>query len=338
MLAWSMIVLFVLMQMQLLSWYEGKQIWSGMDYLHYALIQFGLGFLFIAALIIPAYNRIKTLSSTLLKFSLFLLQGIIYSLLFIFLLSLFFEFKMHGTITPEMKGRTMELFFTDLHNIIKTYLIYLAILFAYDYFRDRAQSIIQQKNLENEIDKAKLQSLRAQLQPHFLFNALNGVVALIDENKTKAQAVLINLSSLLRNTVHLNPQKLIPLEEEIELLKKYLSIEQARYEEQLQINWNICPGSKELHLPPLILQPLVENAIKHGFIGQESPLIIELSICDNLIEIKNNGAPLPSGHMPGQGCSIVKKRLQIHFGGHYDFRLFEEEGWVINQISIYDTV
>jgi sensor histidine kinase YesM len=338
MIAWIIIIGFVFMQMLLLSLYEGIMYWSIVDYIHYALILVSIGALLITTLVIPAYTWIRRREAAVWRALLFLLTGLSYGVLYALLIGLFYELKINFRITSTWQDRTLELLFTDLHNSIKTYLIFLAILFAYDFFREYTRSIIQQKNLENEIDKVKLSSLRAQLQPHFLFNALNSVVALIDENRLKAQHALIDLSNLLRFTMNLNPRRLISIEEEIQLLKKYIAIEHSRFEEQLLIRWEIDQQSAPPFVPPLIIQPLVENAIKHGFRGLNHPLTIRIIIRQRAIIICNNGQPLPPLIQPGQGVTIVKKRLNIHFRDRHKFKVYQEEGWVCSKIEIYEKV
>ena len=335
-IAWGIIVLFILMQMKLVGIYKPEIYWPMKDYFVLFISQMIIGTTLIYFYVIPFYDIIKQQKSLLFRVFLLLIHGLIFGIIHVFLGSLLNELKKNNTITDEFKDRFYNLFFTDLHNSIKTYLILISILFAYDFFKKSAQSIIREKNLENEVDKVKLKSLRAQLQPHFLFNALNNIVALIDENKKKAQQSLIYLSDLLRYTVNLEPLKLVSIQEEIQTIKTYLNIETSKYEEQLQVEWNIDENLKAFKVPPLIVQPLVENAIKHGFVDNTNILNVKISVKDGIIEVKNNGQPLNFTPLKGNGINLVEKRLSAHFGKNFNFTIKQRDGWVINTITIHD--
>lgn len=338
MIAWTIVILFVLAQMTLLSYYEPGEWWTFWDKIWYFWLQLGIGVLLLQLIVIPGYDLIQRNQSLFKKIPLFGLHAVCYGLAYLGLYSLAYEYKMYGTITEELSTRFYQLFFTDLHNAIKTYLIFIAILAAYDYFQENARSIIQKKDLENQVDKIRLQSLRAQLQPHFLFNSLNNIVALIDENSKQAQRSLINLSDLLRYTINLQPLELVPVQEEITTLKQFLAIEKAKYEDQLRIQWRVPELPGDWQVPPLIIQPLVENAIKHGFVNNSEELTIVITIDPGrgMIRVANNGAPLPVPVASGQGTDIVKKRLDIHFGAQGSFRIFQDGGWVTSEIQIHE--
>lgn len=337
-IAWGLIILSVLLQMNLLGIYNPELAWSFADYLIYSTIQLCIGVFLILLYVIPIYDVIKTIKANILKGLSLVLHGLVFGILYIGSLSLTYELKSHGTITPKLQERVFDLFFTDLHNSIKTYLIFISILYAYDYFKKNAQSITKNKSLENEMDQIKLEALQAQFQPHFLFNALNNIVALIDENKSKAQDSLIQLSDLLRYTVNLEPSKLIGINEEIQTIKTYISIEKAKYEAQLNVVWEIADSLNHFRVPPLIMQPLVENAIKHGYKNNTKQLTIIISIEKGLIEIKNNGSSLTTPVIKGNGLLLVEKRMHIHYSDKFDFHVRQENNWIINTIKFHDFV
>ncbi len=335
-IAWGLIVVFVLLQMKLVGYYNPQQMWRLSDYIIYTLIQLVIGCFLILLYVIPLYDYIKNINSVFLKGIAIILHALVFGILYIGSLSLTYELKAFGKITTQLKERVFNLFFTDLHNSIKTYLIFIAILYAHDFFKKNAQSIIKQKSLENEMDKVKLQSLRAQLQPHFLFNALNNVVALIDENKRKAQESLIQLSDLLRYTVNLEPYKLVTINEEIETLKTYINIEKAKYETQLKVTWDIPDKLDNFMVPPLIIQPLVENAIKHGFKNNDNQLSIKIRIKKGLVEVKNNGSVLTQPINKGNGLRLVEKRLNVHYGDKFLFSIHQNNEWIVNSIELLE--
>ncbi|MEM9549113.1 MAG: histidine kinase [Bacteroidota bacterium] len=337
-LAWLIIVLFVTVQMGLVGFYKPEMHWPLNYYIFFFIKQLILGIVFIHFYVIPIYDLIKKIKSTTLKILSFFGHGFVFGTLLQFIVSFLNELKINNAITPQFKDRFYNLFFTDLHNSIRTYLILIAILFAYDYFRKNTKSIIAQKNLENEMNKVKLESLHAQLQPHFLFNSLHNIVALIDEDKQKSQQALIYLSDLLRYTVNLQPENLVSIAEEIETIKTYLFIEKARHEEKLNVIWEVQTDIKDLKVPPLIAQPLIENSIKHGFKENRNILTLIISITKEMIKISNNGSPLSFPIDKGNGLNLVEKRLEVHFPNRFEFKIKQDKEWIINTIIFHANV
>ncbi|GJM34562.1 MAG: hypothetical protein DHS20C18_35630 [Saprospiraceae bacterium] len=225
--------------------------------------------------------------------------------------------------------------YTDFHNIAKNYFFLLAIYIAVEYVNKRAETIIKQKDLENQLKEAKLQALESKLHPHFLFNALNGITALVNEDQKKAEKAIVELSDLLRFALEGNLQKTISLKEELELLEKYTSIEKMRYEDQLEVDVSIDEGVdlNKTVIPPLILQPVLENAIIHGFKGISHPLHISVHIDKHKIMLKNNGSPLKKDSGLGTGLRIVEQRLKYHFRDTVTLKLRQGEGQVICEIN-----
>jgi two-component system, LytTR family, sensor kinase len=130
---------------------------------------------------------------------------------------------------------------------------------------------------EKQLTEARLNALSAQLQPHFLFNALNTIATLVHENPAAAERVVLKLSGLMRQTLDLSPQELVPLRDELRLLAGYLDVEQARFEERLVVRWDVAPEAEDALVPHLLLQPIVENAIVHGLRPLPGPVTIGIS-------------------------------------------------------------
>ena len=334
-IAWLIIIVLVLIQMMMLSIFENKMIWRPIDYIMSFFLKLSLGTLMIWCYEIPIYDRIRQQSSMLFKGSLFLLHGVGHGLIYLTLSGLLNELKINGIFTEYTDDRVFNLIFTDLHNAIKTYLIFMAILYGYELFQKNIKEVIERKSLENQFNRIKLDALRGQLHPHFLFNALNNVVALIDEDRKRAQKIILDLSDLLRYSLQINPHLLIGVEEELELLKKYTAIEQAKHEDQIEFKWLTEGDLSGIKLPALILQPIVENAIKHGFINHEGILKVQILATPNKISISNNGNSLKECPGLGNGLQILRERLDIHFKGKYNFRLFQKDQWIVNEIAFY---
>lgn len=291
------------------------------------------GVLLLFLLIIPFFDR--TLRYQTKKRIIYLgLFGLLYVVVFIltaYLIPALFLWKSFTSYESAIINYAVS----DFNNVLLSYLFQIAILYAYEYISNETLLISKQKNLEVELNQTKLQMLKSQLQPHFLFNSLNSVVAVIDENKKKAQSMLINISDILRTTLNTDFTKKTTLNEEIEYIKKYLSIEKMRYETQLEFAIEVSPEAGKMQIPALILQPLIENAIKHGFrnLNKELTVIIEAEVAQKTILVKNNGAPITSFEMQ-TGLTNVSERLLIFTNNKNAFRIYQEGDWVINEIDL----
>jgi hypothetical protein len=145
--------------------------------------------------------------------------------------------------------------------IIWNYMIVLGAAHAYEYFK-RAKD--QELELQQALATSELQALKSQLHPHFLFNTLQGISALIDTEKERAKVMVLKVSGLLRAVLQYGTSDLISLDEELKLIEDYLALHKMRLENRLELSWDIHPDTRQLLVPQLIMQPLVENAILHG--------------------------------------------------------------------------
>jgi two-component system, LytTR family, sensor kinase len=198
----------------------------------------------------------------------------------------------------------------------------------YQRFREREQMAAR---LEGQLVQARLQALQMQLNPHFLFNTLNGVSSLMRSDPDGADEMLERLSSLLRITLAKGEAQRIPLQEEIEVIQLYVSIQQSRFGDRVRHSIEVAPEAWDALVPTMILQPIVENAYVHGIARSlgEGSITIKASITgDTLcIMIRNAGcAPgsfddSPKGH--GVGIANVKARLELHYGSRQSFSIRE---------------
>lgn len=166
---------------------------------------------------------------------------------------------------------------------------------------------------------AQLALLQARIRPHFLFNALNSAIALVRVDPALAEQLLQDLSDLFRAALH-EPRSTIPLSEEVALARRYLDIEQIRFGERMQVRWEIDPSALHLPVPPLLLQPLAENAVKHGVEPSETGGAIRISVRRHgssyaLITVTNT-LPPPSDDAPrapaGLGIALANVRHRLH--------------------------
>jgi sensor histidine kinase YesM len=174
--------------------------------------------------------------------------------------------------------------------------------------------------LESQLVKAQLQTLKMQLHPHFLFNTLSHIVELIHTQPKAAEQMLIRLSELLRLALDARTADEAPLRQELAFLQKYLDIEQLRFQDRLQVKLDIDPPTLDHPVPNLLLQPLVENAIKHGLAARPGVGLIEietkLAANELQLQIRDNGSGVAENGQvhDGIGLSSTRERLAQMYG------------------------
>jgi two-component system, LytTR family, sensor kinase len=183
-------------------------------------------------------------------------------------------------------------------------------------------------------ERAQLEMLRYQLNPHFLFNALNSIRASIDEDSARAKQMITQLSEFLRFSLLNESAKKIPLRDEIEAVRNYLAIEKIRFEDKLTIEFAVAKEAENFRIPAFLLNPLVENAIKHGLRSGCAPLVIKISarVSDRglILEVVNSGR-LENGADGGTkiGLRNVRERLARLFAENGRFEIAQEDGGLV---------
>ncbi|MFN8094100.1 MAG: histidine kinase [Vicinamibacteria bacterium] len=200
---------------------------------------------------------------------------------------------------------------------------------------ERCQRDLREKQIEQLAAEAELRELRAQLNPHFLFNALNTVGALMRTSPERARRTLLDLTSLLRAVLRRSGGEFSTLGQELDLVESYLAIEQARFEERIVVERTVPAELRRALVPPLVLQPLVENAIKHGLAPKREGGRLRLRVCcagGRLdLEVEDDGAgstpaALARGRARGIGLGNVEKRLAAYFGPDGSLRVESRPG------------
>jgi LytS/YehU family sensor histidine kinase len=214
--------------------------------------------------------------------------------------------------------------------LLSTFLIYFVwtlFYFTYHYF-ERYNAALKYEALKNEIE---LNNLKSQLNPHFIFNALNSIRALVDENPAKSKDAITQLSSILRTSLVINRSKLTRFSDELNTVRDYLDLESIRFEERLKTKFDIDPKSKNFTVPPLMIQTLVENGIKHGISklqrGGEISVRTEVKESILWIQIRNNGQ-LPHQRLNGTkgfGIENTIQRLKLLYGNKATFSIQNED-------------
>jgi len=208
--------------------------------------------------------------------------------------------------------------------------ILLGLFSAINYYKKYRQQMVMMANQEKELASAKLTAFRMQLHPHFLFNSFNSVMSLIDIDKLQAKNMLAELSILMRRLLESDRRHTVTVRDELSFISSYLEIETLRFQDRLKIKIDIEEDLKDALLPNLILQPIVENAIKHGFNQSTQECSISIEIRENkehlFIRIEDNGIENPvipklplSG---GVGLQNVYRRLEQMFDTDFIFTVY----------------
>ena len=203
----------------------------------------------------------------------------------------------------------------------------IALNFALVYYRESRERALRAAQLETRLVEAQLKTLQQQLHPHFLFNTLHAISALMHSDVDAADRTLMRLSDLLRLTLERLGEQEVTLDAELEFLHKYLEIERTRFADRLVVRYDIQPDTRDVLVPTLLLQPLVENAIKHGVARRSGVGHIDVTARrdhDKLhIEVRDDGVGLSESALTalqkGIGVSTTRARLQHQFGADYRF-------------------
>jgi signal transduction histidine kinase len=214
---------------------------------------------------------------------------------------------------------------------ILIYWIILLLKYSLDYYSRYHDSEVRSSRLEAQLSRAQLEALRMQLHPHFLFNTLNAVSVLIDRDPEGARATIGRLSDLLRLTLEYDGVQEVPLDQEIDFLERYLAIEKTRFGDRLTVGFQIAPDTVRAAVPAMILQPLVENAIKHGINRQRGPGMVEVSSSRGegvlRLSVRDNGAGLRD--QPGRkgvGLTNTRERLEKMYGSDFLLEIKNNDG------------
>lgn len=225
-------------------------------------------------------------------------------------------------------------------SLMLIFIIWSFIYFGFHYFDNYKKTEIQNLKLKANKNEIELNTLKSQLNPHFMFNSLNSIRALINEDPDKAKHAITQLSNILRNTLMMHKHKFILFEEEIKLVNDYLALEKIRFEERLTYHIDIDPRTLFLSIPPMMIQTLVENAIKHGINSSVDggTVFIKSTLNEKKfnIEIKNTGQLVNKEKSDVKiGIENTNNRLHILYGDKATFSLKNaDDNHVISELNI----
>ena len=234
--------------------------------------------------------------------------------------------------TQEFTSRSFPGLLDNAHLFamqIWDYLMILVAAHAYQYFMRAQSQELERMELRQALAISELQALKSQLQPHFLFNTLQGISTLIDLDRARAQAILLKLSNLLRTTLQHGNSDLITVDEELKFTAAYLDIEKMRLDDRLDVRWETQSDTRKLLIPQLLLQPLVENALVHGIAGSREGGWLEIGICrlNGQVELTvRNSVRGRSESGLGLGLQNTKARLKYLYSDEAAFSFAVDDG------------
>lgn len=245
-----------------------------------------------------------------------------------------------GTLNPNEDFRALVI----IVNLFVSFLYYAFwfLLYFLFHFLDNYNNSLK---YEAKINEIRLNHLKSQLNPHFIFNALNSVRALVDEDPEKAKTAITRISNMLRFSLVMDKKQVIDFADEMSTVKDYLALESIRFEERLEVVYLIEEEAYNYKIPPMMLQTIVENAIKHGISNLVKGGLIEIKCREGLqdelyIQVKNSGflntnSKNSSKSEGGHGLVNTKQRLKLLYGDKASFRIFNSGNqYVITEIKI----
>ncbi len=212
-------------------------------------------------------------------------------------------------------------------NVFLTVLLWSSIYFTLHYFKSYEKTEIERLVWEAAVKDFELKTLKSQLNPHFMFNALNSIRALVAEDPGKSQSAITQLSNIFRYSLNADRTETVPLEDEIRTVVDYLSLEKIRYEERLRFEIDVDPVAKNNAIPPMMIQTLVENGIKHGIskIAAGGEIIVRVARKNDMlvISILNSGNFDRDEYLQtkGNGIANTKQRLHLLYGDKATFSI-----------------
>ncbi len=208
--------------------------------------------------------------------------------------------------------------------------LWLLLYMVWHYLERNRKDEVDKLSLEKTVKELELNTIKSHINPHFIFNSLNSIRALVDENPQRARTAITELSNILRSSMQVEKMETVPLHKELDIVKDYLALEHMRFEERLRIEMDIDEDTLEQPVPPMMLQTLVENAIKHGISKKIKGGVVKIisRFTDHHFElIVQNTGTLDGEIVPeGFGIKSTRDRLKFLFQGKADFQIKKING------------
>ena len=236
------------------------------------------------------------------------------------------EVAVYQVLQLQGERNTYTFFGQLLVNTFNTFIylfIWNCIYFIYHYVQKSRKQQLDTLQLEALVKSLELNTIKAHINPHFIFNALNSIRALIDENPQRARNAITELSNILRSSMQTEKMETVPFERELNIVKDYLALENMRFEDRLKVEYDIDEDTLNQPVPPMMLQTLVENAIKHGISKQIKGGVVKITsdFKDHYHELAVQNTGLLNGHIhsEGFGLSSTQNRLNLLYGPKASF-------------------
>jgi two-component sensor histidine kinase len=276
------------------------------------------------------------------RFPVHLAASALFSVLWMALRAGIEEWQSRDAVNPvEFAAAFSYSLFGKFSFTLLIYWVLMSVSHTIDYSRKYRERELRAVELEKRLAQAKLQALQMQLNPHFLFNTLHSISSLMHRDVEAADRMIARLSELLRHTLESSDTQEVPLREELDFLQRYLEIEQTRFGERLTVRLEIAPDTLDAQVPNLVLQPLVENAIRHGIEPHAKPGQIRLQARREngmlRLQVGDNGAGLLRSGPPreGVGLSNTRKRLEQLYGDGFKFEFNNSDsGGLVVSVAI----
>jgi two-component system LytT family sensor kinase len=232
--------------------------------------------------------------------------------------------------------------FDQLDWSLMVYFGIVGVSHAVAFYHESQQRKLRAAQLETQVVEARLRTLEAELHPHFLFNTLHAISTLVHRDPESADRMISRLSDLLRITFDRAGEPTVSLKEEIDFLQKYLDIEQTRFQDRLRVSVTIDPDALDGEVPRMILQPIVENAIKHGIAGRKGGDRVQINAGRHgerlWMQVRDNGGGLHVGTLralrTGVGLANTRDRLDCLYGRLYRLEFSDRDGGLAVLIDI----
>ena len=300
-----------------------------LDFIGRLLIFVGLGFTISNLMryaIIRSNILLKPLQQQLVGF-------ILITLIFAFVIgcleSLLTEFFGLRSKSEKSSSETKIIIINTFASFVYLFM-WNCIYFIYHYIQKSRKQQVDTLKLEALVKELELKTIKAHINPHFIFNALNSIRALIDENPERARTAITELSNILRSSMQAEKLETVPFEKELSIVQDYLALEHIRFEDRLQVEYQIDEDTLDQPVPPMMLQTLVENAIKHGISKQVNGGTVKIisDFKDNYHQllIQNTGRLNGAMNQEGFGLASTQNRLHLMFGENARFQIKETNG------------
>jgi sensor histidine kinase YesM len=229
------------------------------------------------------------------------------------------------TISVTEKAAFHLLFFKSFSTSSLLLFIWNSIYFMYHYVMKSRKQQMDTLQLEALVKALELKTIKAHINPHFIFNSLNSIRALIDENPSRARTAITELSNILRSSLNAEKGETVSFSEELKIVKDYLALENMRFEDRLKVEYNVDDETLSQQVPPMMLQTLVENAIKHGISKQVKggmvKIISDINGNYHELSVQNTGHLNGGANTTGFGLSSTQDRLSLLYGNKAKFEI-----------------